>query len=437
MSSAAQRWLSRRAEWLSWPLARVDRVGAQRGMWVVADQAVVSLASFLATVIVGRVCGRYELGVYGLAISIFWLAAGVPNALVWTPYTSRAARLPARRRAVFAGSATVHAVLVAVAISAVVLLVGLVPPGISHAAWLAPVCLALVPFTIMMIVREHVRRISMANLELRDLLWIDVPIAIVQLVLILLLASAGKLTAVTALLAIAVASGGAVLWLARRRGRFQYDRRRVAVHWGYNQRFGRWLLFVSLMWLLGDSSYRWLVGSLHGLESLGQFAAAQTIVLLINPFLLSANNLTQALASHRRAGGGIDELRRLAVRGTLWIAVLAGAAFLVLAAVGGPLVQLIFGSQYSGLGRVVATLCLGMFARFLAMPIEAALVALEHGRWMLVAAAVRLAVIAGAGVPLIWWCGLEGVGYTMALSSAGAAAVGWYLFSRGDRHATS
>ena len=428
----------RRPGWTSWPAALANRARVQRGAWVVADQAVVSLASFLATAIVGRVCGRYELGIYGLAVSIFWLAAGIPNALVWTPYTSRSARMPVGRRALFAGSATIHAVLVALAISAVVLLVGLVPlAGIGQAAWLGPMCLALVPFTIMMIVREHVRRISTANLDLRDLLLVDVPIAVVQLALILSLASAGLLTAVTALLAIALASCGAAVWLVRRRDRIHFDLQRVTVHWGYNQRFGRWLLFVSLMWLLGDSAYRWLVGSLHGLEALGQFAAAQTIVLSLNPFVLSAGNLTQALASHRLAGSGIGELRRLVVRGTLLIAVLAGAAFSVLAVVGGPLVELVFGDQYVGLGRVVATLCLGMFARFVSLPIQAAMVALEHGRWMLAASVVRIALILGAGVPLIWWCGLEGVGYTMALSTAAAAAVQWYLFARGGRHAAS
>jgi O-antigen/teichoic acid export membrane protein len=412
----------------------VDRVGVQRGAWVVADQVVVSLASFVATVIVGRVSGRYELGVYGLAVSIFWLAAGVPNALVWTPYTARAARLPTRRRALFAGSATIHAVVVALAIAAVVLLVGLTPlPGMRPVAWLGPMCLALVPFTVLMIVREHVRRISMANLDVRDLLLVDVPIAVIQLALILWLASVGKLTAVTALLAIALASGGAVVWLARRRDRYQFDRRRVIAHWGYNLRFGRWLLFVSLMWLLGDSSYRWLVGSLHGLEALGQFAAAQTVVLFLNPFLLSTGNLTQALASHRLVGSGIGELRRLVVRGTLWISVLAGGAFLLLAVVGGQLVEWIFGSQYDGLGGVVAALCLGMFARFASLPIQAAMVALERGRWMLASAAVRMTVIIAAGVPLIWWCGLEGVGYTMALSNAGASAVHWYGFHREAR----
>jgi O-antigen/teichoic acid export membrane protein len=112
---------------------------------------------------------------------------------------------------------------------------------------------------------------------------------------------------------------------------------------------------------------------------------------------------------------------------------LAGGAFLLLAVVGGQLVEWIFGSQYDGLGGVVAALCLGMFARFASLPIQAAMVALERGRWMLASAAVRMTVIIAAGVPLIWWCGLEGVGYTMALSNAGASAVHWYGFHREAR----
>jgi hypothetical protein len=62
------------------------------------------------------------------------------------------------------------------------------------------------------------------------------------------------------------------------------------------------------------------------------------------------------------------------------------------------------------------------------MPIEAAMVALQRGRTMLIASIVRLVLIVGGGVLLIWWCGLDGVGYALALGSAGAGAVQWYDF---------
>ena len=90
-------------------------------MWVVCDQAVVSLASFLTTVIVGRICGREELGIYVLGTTTFWLLAGIPNALAWTPYTSRAARMSPRRRARYNGSVTIHMAILTVAIVGVFL----------------------------------------------------------------------------------------------------------------------------------------------------------------------------------------------------------------------------------------------------------------------------------------------------------------------------
>ena len=217
---------------------------------------------------------------------------------------------------------------------------------------------------------------NLAHFQIRDLLAVDVPIAVIQLAVLWLLADFGLLSATTALLAIAAASGVAVVWLVRERAQFRFDRARSAVHWSHNQRFGRWLLIVSLMWLVGDSSYRWLVAWLHGTESLGQFSAAQNIVLVLNPLVLTVTNLTQALSVNWFADGGITALREKVGRCTLLLAIWSGAAC-CLAALGGPLVNFIFGDGYAGLGPVVATLCLGMFARIVAMPIDGAMIALQ------------------------------------------------------------
>jgi O-antigen/teichoic acid export membrane protein len=435
VSSIPNRWKLLLSESLAWPRAGRLRTEWVRSLWVVGDQAVVSLAAFLATAIVGRWCGPDELGVYYAAVTIFWLAASIPNALVWTPYTSRAARLPLARRPLFAGSATLHALAIALAMAAALLVVGIMPwPGLDGNTWFTSMCLALAPFTVMMILREHARRITLAHLDVDDLLAIDVPIAVVQLTLLVALAKAGALSAVTALLAIAAACGGAIIWLARRRKRFQFKRSRAAVHWAHNQQFGRWLLFVSLMWLVGDSSYRWIVGQYHGLASLGEFAAAQNIVLCLNPLLLTVMNLTQAMSARRYADGGLAALKQLAVRTTLLLTVGFGIAFVLLAAVGGHLVELIFGARYTGLGPVVVTLCLGMFARVLSMPIDGAMVALARGRVMLIAAVVRLVLIIGMGIVFVSWLGLEGVGYAMALSAAAGAIVQWVAFWQEARH---
>jgi O-antigen/teichoic acid export membrane protein len=396
-------------------------------VWVAADQGVVSLASFVATAIVGRFCGPYELGIFGLATFIFWLSASIPNAIVWTPYTSRAPRLTMARRRVFAGSATLHVTGVAFLIAVGFWIAAAIPtPRTRQAEWFVPMCLALAPFSVMMIAREHVRRLALAHLQTRDLLAVDVPIAILQIAILLLLAQLGLLMAPTAILAVGIASGGAALWLVANRDRFRFDGRRAVMHWRTNQRFGRWLLFVSVMWLLGDAFYRLVVGELHGLAPLGQFTAAQNIVLCVNPLLLTITNLTQSHSANRYSRGGMEPLRQFALTSTILLGGVGAVAFICLAVIGGPLVELVFGGHYAGLGPVVVSLCLGTFARMVTLPIDGAMVALARGRIMLVAGMVRLVLIIAAGLPLIAWLGIVGVGYAMALSSVGAAAVQWW-----------
>jgi O-antigen/teichoic acid export membrane protein len=405
-------------------------------VWVIGDQAVVSLASFITTVIVGRVCGRTELGIFVLATTTFWLVTGIPNALTWTPYTSRAPRMPFGRRARYCGSVTIHTTFITVAIATLFAIAGFLPSSwFSQSDWFSQMCLALVPFTLLMTLREHVRRMCMSQVAGHEMLSIDLPIGVAQLLIMLLLARSGSLTANRALLAGAASCLFAAIWFVRHRGELNFRQGSARLHWSYNLQFGRWLLGVSLVWLLTDSLYRWIVGWQYGLDGLGRFASAQAVVLFINPLLLTASNFGRALSSNRFASGGMPELRRMTLQATLLLAVIAGFAFLALAIVGGPVVRLLFGEQYSGLGGVVATLCLGMLARIISVPIDASLAALQQGRAMFVAMVVQLVVVVVVGIPLIGQLGLNGVGYTMAIACGLSAATEWYWFLRCDQSA--
>jgi O-antigen/teichoic acid export membrane protein len=430
MSQASPSWLTRLPGARFVPRFRQDRAAWTQGAWVVADQAVVSLASFLALPVVNHYGGQAALGIYGLAVGTVWQVIGIPNALVWTPYTAKAPRLPESRRKSYAGSATIHAAVVALILAAFCVASAALAYFFASPAnaWVAPMCLALAPFMLMMIAREHARRLNLADLHVHELLRIDVPNAVLQMLLLIGVGSLVGLTATTAILVVALACANTFTWFFRHRDQFEFHGARSVLHWGYNQKFGRWLLIVAIAWFIGESSGRWMVGLYYGPDMLGRFVAAQGIVMAINPLLLTINNLAQAKSSHGYARGGESQLHQMAVRGTLWIALGTGAALICLAVVGGPAVHLIFGDKFAGLGSVVTALCLGMFARMLAMPIEAAMVALQYGRAMVVATIVRLLLILGCGLPLIWWQGLEGVGYAMAISAAGAALVQWYVF---------
>lgn len=400
-------------------------------VWGFADQGIVSVASFAAAAIVGRTCTPAELGIYTLAVKIFWLAAGIPNALIWMPYTSRAPRMPEARRKFYLGSTSIHLAVLATAFCLALLTIGSIPLlGLSDKAWLFPMCLALIPFSLFMLLREHLRRVLIASMETISLLSVDVPIAVCQLAILAVLASTQQLSATSALVGMAFGCSWAVLWLARNHHRMSFQKTRIAAHWGHNFQFGRWLLVVAVAWFIGEASYFWLVEGFHGLDVMGKFSAAAITVTFFNPILLTLQNLARSILSNDFAEGGEQLLWSKTLQGTQVVALGFGVLFIALALVGGALVQLIFGEQFAGLDWIVASLCLGMYFHVLCTPVEAALTALQDGRTMLNAALLRLAVILAAGVPLIAIYGPLGVGFAMAAGTFSAGVLQWKHFHR-------
>ena len=302
------------------------------------------------------------------------------------------------------------------------------------ADWVAPLCFALVPFSGLFLIREHCRRLNLATLRSRQLLLVDLPVVALQFLFVGLLAWSGQLTSVTAFLAIAVASLPALVWLFLRRHEFVIHKSQVRLHFLHNLKFGRWLFFMSLAWVVGDSSFRWLVGSLHGLAELGRLTAALMVVTFTNPVLMTLQNYSRAIAAREYQSGGSAELVRLARRGTIQVTLIGAPLFAVLACVAGPLIDVVFDKGFDGLGGVAAVLCAGVWTRMLIVPVESSLVALAEGKAMLIASFVRLGLILAVGVPCIVAFGLFGVGIGMAASCIGSAAVQWYVLMKASRN---
>lgn len=417
-------------------VSKLQRLSRSISTWGFIDQAVVSVTSFIVAACIGRYCGKVELGIYSFAVKLFWLAAGIPNALVWMPYTSYAPRLRGFRRSYFLGSATSHVFAIALAICLVWLAIGLFPiqPG-SERFWLGSMCLALIPFTAMMMYREHLRRVQLAHMSTSRLMIVDLPIAASQLVVLWLLIQSGRLSAVTALVGMSVGCCWAVIWTLWHREEFLVERQRVGLHWGFNWQFGKWLLIMSIAWNFGEASYYWFVEAFHGAEVLGQFSAAAITVLFFNPIMLTVQNLTRSILSNTYAQSKYDGLKEQAVSATKLIVLAFGLLFLLLASSGGWLVALFFGGEFTGLGLVVASLCLGLYLHVIGSPVESALAALQDGRAIVIASVVRLGLIMLLGVPLIAAYGPIGVGFAMALGALGAGAYQWYHFLLRSPHA--
>ncbi len=76
----------------------------------VIDQAVVSGTNFLITVIVGRLCGPTELGLFALVTTIWYLVLAFLESAITSPFAVFVHRLADQERSAYAGSAIAHVI---------------------------------------------------------------------------------------------------------------------------------------------------------------------------------------------------------------------------------------------------------------------------------------------------------------------------------------
>lgn len=387
-----------------------------------ADQAVVSLASFAATVIVGRTLGKEALGIYALGPFLFWLVAGVANALVWVPYTARACRLNEVDRRRYRASNTVMAAAMAVGLAALCVVGGLLAAPLQN--WLSPFCLAMAPLSFLFLLREHVRRVFIADFHAAGLLLLDGPIAVLSVGSLLALSHNGRLTPSVALVATALAAGLClpVVWRLTRGGGVTAEElsRDARSNWG----FGRWMLVVAVAWLIGDGVLRWMLLGMHGMDALGVFSAAFSVVMLANPLILAMTSFARSWAARVQAADGTPGLFSHTVRLTLAGVVLAAAGMFLLAWAGDFMIQAFFGEQFAD-PRLVLLLAAAVCLQAVAIPVDAALTALELGKKMTQVSLLQLAAALLVGAPLVYAQGPMGIAWAMIARSAPLHIMAW------------
>src|SRR5207302_10185209 len=95
------------SEWFAPSARRLLRLATRREVLAVLDQAVVSGASFLTTILIGRAAGPEQLGLYVLGFTWAVLIVSVQESLIAAPYTVFGNRLQGACRAAYAGSVLV------------------------------------------------------------------------------------------------------------------------------------------------------------------------------------------------------------------------------------------------------------------------------------------------------------------------------------------
>lgn len=406
--------------------------GYYPGIVALFDQGIVSLTNFGTALLIGRVCGKPELGVYTLAWTLLSIATELSGALITTPYTVFSPQLSRFRRSRYLGSIFVHQLVLSIIFALVILagaLLGSWYGWVSHS--LTNVFTTTASAVVFVSVKEFVRRVSFAELRIGSALLVDTMACIVQVGGVLLLFHLSALSASRTYAVLAISSAvaaGIWLWLQRRTFRFEsliYERdlRR-------NWNFAKWVLGSGLLSAIARYLYPWLLAAFHGTSITGAWAACAAIVAMCNPAVLGLSNYALPRISNVYAKSGSDGMRRSVNRFSLLFVILLLPVVLTLGVWGERIVTGVYGKAYAGSAVVLFLLGLNLLINTLTNPFSQGLFTLDSAKADTLINALWVVLLFTIGIVAVRSYAAIGAAVALLVSSSVTAAVRMGVFAR-------
>ncbi len=404
---------------------------ARKSAWALLDQGAVSGTRFVTTVLVGRMCGADELGLYAIAFSVFAAIAAFQESLILTPYTVLGSCRPPDERRPIAGSILVHHGLLA--LLAMVVLAGCgAALSFAGSSQMGAVMLVLAVTAPFMLLREFARRFAFAHLHVLTALALDAALAVVQLGGLAVLAVTGALSAAAAFGVVGFACAAATLpWLVARRTAFSVQRQQILPQLARNWSFGKWICGSQQLRAVNGALVYWLLSALISTAATGLYAACVTVVTVANPLILSLANIMEPKTAHALAHGGTGELLRVVRKVTGVLGVFLAVYWVAILIAGEQIVAWLYNDPiYAGQGHTIVVLASAMVVRAVRIGWNLGLKAMGRPRWNFVAGLVELTVLVATAAPLAWSFGVIGGAYGVLCGSAAGTAVRYWAFSR-------
>jgi O-antigen/teichoic acid export membrane protein len=350
-----------------------------QGFLSLADQAVASVTNFATGVIIARASSKEEFGLYMLGFTLILLVTDLQTSLIATPYMVYAPRLQGRAHAQYTGSTLIHQVVFSLLATLVVIgaacaaRFGVGPHGLEPVLW------ALAGVGSLIMLREFVRRICFASLKLRTVFIFDAFIGVGQICGLLVLAHFKLLSASRAYWVIGATCGLAVLcWLWLNRHHYHLHIDESVLDLKRNLIFGKWVFASGLLWTASTNLYPWLLAFFHGAAAAGVFAACLGVVSASNPALLGIQNFLGPKIAHVYATRGRIGLRKFVLKISGSMAIPVSLLTLIMIFWGDRFIGLLYGSRYTGNGRVVAILACNLLLSAVVFSYSRALFAIER-----------------------------------------------------------
>lgn len=331
-----------------------DRPASRRvETWGLADQALVSATNFLTIVVVARALAAEEFGYFVLAFTILQSCGMLQAALLARAHNVLGAVRSGRDYADYSTTAALSQVGLAIILAALALVVAalLEARGVAQAALVA----ALAPALLTWQLQELGRRMLYTERRLAAAFANDVVGYGGQAVALVLLALAGELTAVRALVTLSLSFGLAtalVVWQLGPTLRGRPNRASARENW----HFGKWLGAAEVGQWIATHFTIFVAAIVVGPVASAALKAGQTLLGPMSVLLTFVTSyLPTDFARELRELGTVDRSARRALGRVLPVVV---PYCLVIGLLAGPVLELVYGSEYRSYEEVVVAFSL-------------------------------------------------------------------------------
>ncbi len=396
-----------------------------KGLLALLDQVIVSGTNFLTVVILGRLSGKDELGIYALGFTLLVLSTALVDSLVIAPFVVFRQQMEGWKRTEYKGSILVQqGMWTLIAMSLLAAIVLSMTHDLGGESWIIA---AILPATLL---REFCRRLAFAMMRNQRALIMDMTLSALQLLALLSLGFTHHLTAFSAYTAIGCISAmvaGGFLILNRRDFVVRWNRviSDLTRHWA----FGRWIAAGQMLGVVHGYIVHWILGITIGAEATGVYAACLAIAMLSNPlFLAMSNILGPRTALARREG--FAPLRR-EVRNSSGVLLMSMGLFVcVIFLFGRFLMQFVYGTDFADDQAILGLLALAIFAGGPGMAADHGLRALEKPVYAFVGSLSGLIVTTTLGVIFAHSWGIAGAALGYLLGTVTSTSIRWIAFMR-------
>lgn len=382
--------------------------GARQGYLAAIDQSVISLANFVATIILARNVDPTQLGVYGVGFVTLRLVRAFQDGLIVQPMNVFGASMTQDDFKRYASSTSIFQIALAILSAMVVAFLGwvLIETGNDTAG--PTLYILWLPFLWWQF-EEYLRRMLYTRGKLLSAVITSVIGNGARIALMVYLANQGRLTGIAGLEAIAWGAFAALfpsLWFTR-----NYWTRQIAnlkETWQQNWEFGRWLLGSFLANWAAVEFYPVLTAGLISFAAAGAYRALQNLVAPIHLLLRAIDTFLTPRAANLYDKNGLAALTR--TLRSIYLAIGIPVAVILIVALVFPeqLLGLIYGDTYLEYSNGVILMAIFYALMFAYWPLQSIFKAAQLSRPIFIANALAIMSMFTVGIWAILNWGVYG-----------------------------